>query len=345
MPLLQQPVMQLSRFNGVPWPFAKAYFYKTGTTDPVEVFADSDLTVARTWPVVADDAGIFPAIYFDGNILIRLKLVADDGDLANPLLDIDPVNTLFEVYASNIADGAIEEKLGFTPVNPASATFTGNARLSFVPVELNVDDVGYRGTPQNIKNTDVTLGLDVSANMVTKDDGGSYVWTIPPDQFPVGHWMDIVLDNDAGTVTLTRGVGVSLVGADDSTNQDKVLPALYTGRLRQIASNRWQLDPNPSPPADLSANGYFKLPNGYIRQWGTYNGNLNGDATRAVAFPIPFPASCLGAQVTPIVNGASNTADMSAAIKAAPSLTGFDVYVTGPNGEVINGFVWEAWGR
>ena len=345
MPLLSQPFMQPVDIAGVPLAFAEAYFYLEDTTDPVDVFADAGLTVPRTWPVVADDQGIFPSIFFDGNQLIRMKLIVAGGDLATPLFDISPVNTLFEVFASNLADNAIQEKLGYNPVDPANAVFTAPARLNFVATELNIDDVGLRGTPPVIKNVDYTVDLEASGGLLIKDDATTPTWTIPPNKFPLGHWFDIYIDNDTGSVTLTRGVGVTLLGADDATNEDKVIPPLYKGRCTQVASDQWVLDPDPAPPADLSANGYFKLPNGYIRQWGTYTGNLNGDSTRAVAFPIPFPNTCLGASVTALQNGVSTTADMSANVKAAPITTGFDVYVSGQSGEVINGFIWEAWGR
>lgn len=345
MPLLSQPLMQITDVTGAPLAFAEAYFYLTGTTDPVDVFADGDLTVPRTWPVVADDQGIFPSIYFNAEQLLRMKVVINGGDLATPLLDIDPVNTLFEVYASNLADGAIEEKLGYVPVDPANASFSAPARLTFTPTELNVDDVGFRGTPVFIRNVDYTLELEASGGQLVKDSTATPTWTIPPSAFPLGHWFEVYIDNASGSVTLARGAGVQLVGADDDDNEDKILPPLFKGRCTQVASNRWVLDPDPAPPADLSANGYFKLANGYIRQWGTYTGNLSGDATRAVAFPIPFPNACFGAQVTAHINGASITADMSAVIKAPPITTGFDVYVSGPGSEVINGFTWEAWGR
>lgn len=348
MPLLQ-PILQVSDHTGKPLSFARAYFYLADTTDPVAVFADGDLEVELPWPVVADDAGIFPSIYYDGREPLRLKLTTEDGDLANPVADISPVNSLFKVYADDLADGAIEAKLGYVPVDPANAVFTAPARLSFDPTELNPDDVGFRGTPIVIRNASAEFAKGDSGKIVVKDDGGEYNWTIPLNAYPLGHYIELLVNNAAGNVNLLRAGGVDLITLSDGTNENRVLPPRYKGRITQVASNKWVLEPpvelNPNDPSDLSANGFYKLTNGYTRQWGRYVGNMNGDSTRAVIFPSEFPNECFGVAVTAIVNGLNNNADMSAVAKALPTKTGFDVYVTGPGTEQINGFFWEAWGR
>lgn len=50
---------------GQPLALAKAYFYRAGTTTPQNVYTTADLSVAHAHPVVADAAGVFPAIYFN----------------------------------------------------------------------------------------------------------------------------------------------------------------------------------------------------------------------------------------------------------------------------------------
>ena len=49
--------------TGTPYPSAKLYFYTTGTTTLVTVYAASDLGSTLTNPVIADSNGLFPAIY------------------------------------------------------------------------------------------------------------------------------------------------------------------------------------------------------------------------------------------------------------------------------------------
>jgi len=344
MSLLTQPFMQLMDANGEAMAFAEAYFYLTGTTDPVDVFADADLTEPHTVPLVADDAGIFPAIYFDGADVIRMKVVAADGDLGLPLLDIDPVNELFTVFAANIADGAIEEKLGYTPVDPENAVFTANARLNFTPTELNVDDVGFRGNPVSVTNVNHTFAVEDSQYLITKDDTSTPTWTIPPDAFPVGHYFELYNGN-TGDITLERGVGVALRGAMDDTDENKTLPPYFRGRLQQVSSNDWVLSPDVPGDVDLSAAGYFILPNGYIRQWGKYTGAKLGDTTQAVVFPIEFPTAILGASVSGEMTGTPViTADMGVHVNVV-STTGLTAYISGPADEQVDGFYWEAWGH
>lgn len=344
MSLLNPPVLQFVDADGAPLAFAKAYLYLTGTTTPVDTFADAEMTEAHTFPVVADSQGLFPPIYFEGDVLVRMKLVTAAGDLVTPLLDVDPVNQLFTVFAANIADGAIEEKLGYTPVNPAAAVFTANARLDMEePGELNPDDIGYRGNPVTIKNVEHTFELADSQRLIVKDDTGDYVWTIPADTFPIGHYFEIWIAN-TGTVSLERDTGVTLRAADNSTDENKDLQPYYRGRLQQVASNDWVLSPDVAGDVALSVNGYFILPNGYIRQWGTYTGSLAGDAVQNVVFPFEFPTACLGATVTLKMGGTPEiTADMGCAVNAFDA-TDLDVYISGPADEVVDGFIWEAWG-
>lgn len=50
------------------------------------------------------------------------------------------------------------------------------------------------------------------------------------------------------------------------------------------------------PGISKTANGYTKLPNGMILQWGV-SGNVAGDYSTSVTFPIAFPTACLNVQV------------------------------------------------
>jgi len=342
--LLSNPVIQLAASNGTPLAFAKIYLYLTGTTTPVDSFADADYTEAHTFPVVADSQGLFPPIYFEGDVLVRMKLVTATGDLVTPLLDVDPVNQLFTVFAANIADGAIEGKLGYTPVDPSAAVFDANARLDFVPTELNADDVGYRGNPVTVKNVDHTFVLADSQHLLVKDSAVEVDWTIPPDTFPVGHYIEIYNGNTQN-ILLLRGAGVTLTGADDSTNENKTLQPFFRGRLQQISSNDWLLSPDVAGAVSLSSNGYMVLPNGYIRQWGKFTGSLAGDSTQAVTFPIAFPTGCLGASATVELTGTPDIlSDLGAAINTFNSTT-LTVYIAGVSTKSVQGFYWEAWGR
>ena len=51
-------------------------------------------------------------------------------------------------------------------------------------------------------------------------------------------------------------------------------------------------------PVQKADNGYLKLPNGLILQWGKVASGWPGEGFYTVTFPIAFPAKCLNTQVT-----------------------------------------------
>lgn len=344
--LLNNPILQYVDADGKPLAFAKIYIYLSGTTDPVDTFADAEMTEPHTFPVVADSQGLFPAIYIAGQGLLRMKFVRDGNDLVTPMLDVDPINQLFTVYAENIADGAIEEKLGYIPVDPAKAVFTNNPRMNFVPAELNVDDMGYRGNPVTIKNLNHTFELADSQRLVMKDEATSFDWTIPKDTFPVGHYIEL-WNGNAESIDLVRAAGVSLQTLDDLSDANRVLQPGYRGRIQQVASNTWVLSPGVAEVSTdilLAQNGYYKMPNGYIRQWGKYTGPIYGDASQSVNFPIPFPTACFGANVSGIKGGGGVNDDASIMVDSV-STSAVIAYCVGEASDQVSGFFWEAWGH
>lgn len=68
-------------------PAAKLQFYLTDTTTPSPVYSDAELNTELPNPVIADDAGRFPAIYMDPEVTYRVQLLDSDDVLQ---WDIDP---------------------------------------------------------------------------------------------------------------------------------------------------------------------------------------------------------------------------------------------------------------
>lgn len=54
--------------------------------------------------------------------------------------------------------------------------------------------------------------------------------------------------------------------------------------------------------AQKTANGWCKLPNGLILQWGFKPANGNWDVNQSVAFPVAFPVACLNVSLTPSID-------------------------------------------
>ena len=114
---------------GVQLAGGKAYFRVSGTTTAATVYSDDELTQALAYPIVADAYGNFPeVVYLDPTVTYRLTIIASTGDLGSPLYSADPINADEgaggietadindeAITAAKLADGAIEDKLGFTP--------------------------------------------------------------------------------------------------------------------------------------------------------------------------------------------------------------------------------------
>lgn len=98
--------------NADPYSGAKWYFYQSGTTTPIAVYADATLTTSLGSVVMADSAGRFVPIYLDPQSLYRAVLKNSTGSAT--VSDIDPVNTdMISQLASNGGAGLI----GFSHAN------------------------------------------------------------------------------------------------------------------------------------------------------------------------------------------------------------------------------------
>lgn len=239
--LVYTPRMQWVDNEGAPYALATAQFYLTNSTTPHAIYQDADLGTPYVNPVTADDAGMFPPIYLDKNV--QYRMVVKDETAAFTIADVDPVNALFSVGASDIEDGAIEAKLGYTPVDPDNAVFTSPARLTFAsPVTaLHVDDVGFRGSPPNIKNTNYTLSLDDAGYLLIHDDVSNFTWTIPNNadvSFPVGACFYVAVLN-TGTISLHRDTDVALRTAGSGTDGDITVNQYDLLCVRQTAVDQW----------------------------------------------------------------------------------------------------------
>lgn len=94
--------------------------------------------------------------------------------------------------------------------------------------------------------------------------------------------------------------------------------------------------------ASTGGNGYQKLPSGLIRQWGSSTTGIGTGVT--VTYPIVFPGSCSGVQLTAVNAGGAPTAVLAV---TAVNATNFGVNsATASTGAFLNSvaFYWEAVG-
>ena len=83
--------------------------------------------------------------------------------------------------------------------------------------------------------------------------------------------------------------------------------------------------------SSISANGWTRLPNGLIIQWGTHLTAMANYSASTVTFPIPFPTACFTVQLTAraVTTAANGSATLENGIKlnGTPTTTSFGVYV------------------
>lgn len=102
---------------GRPYPGAKAYFYLTGTTTPADTYEDAELTTPHANPVVANSAGVFPAIYLDPSVYYKLTLRRSDETLIYTVDPVSDVLTAATLGAILYPRTAIEVSASLTPDN------------------------------------------------------------------------------------------------------------------------------------------------------------------------------------------------------------------------------------
>lgn len=137
-------------------PGAKAYFFESGTTTPQDVYSDSGLTTPHTNPVVADSAGVFPAIYLDPTLQYKITLKSSADVL---VYTIDPAND--QTLSPSIIGQFLYPQT--TSEIAASATPVNN---SYQPG--NVLRYGTNATPGT---TDMTAAVQAAINQASQVGG------------------------------------------------------------------------------------------------------------------------------------------------------------------------------
>lgn len=120
--------------HGESIPNAVVTVYRSGTTEVVDVFADAELEQPQSNPVRANGDGVFPPVFVDGSIPLRVVVA-------------DPAGVVLSGYPID-------------PVIPVSSTDAGASAISFVPTEAvpytNVNDA-INGLADQIATAQSTL--------------------------------------------------------------------------------------------------------------------------------------------------------------------------------------------
>ena len=183
-------------------------------------------TTARTITTTGDATGTSPA--WDGSTNLSFSLTIPAGSIT----------------AGKLAAGVAVSNLGYTPLNTAGGTLTGQVINSHVPTSsLDVNAIGFRGVPVVLKNTDWAFVLDDCGKLLRHDSGTGHVWGISNTSttpYPAG--FAVLLRNvGAGSIVVYRAPGVSLYKDGSAANADVVLSQWGKALLIHEGSNIWNI--------------------------------------------------------------------------------------------------------
>jgi hypothetical protein len=252
--LLPAPILVALDANGAPISGAQLQFYLTGATTPTPVYTDDALDTPLSNPVVANSAGLFPAMFLDPTITYRAQLLTATGGL---IADRDPITVgVAQATQAQVNAGAatgvyvdpatlagwtgVAAALGFTPVNKAGDTATNLVLANPAPA---ANSAGYLGAPPNEQDASYTFVITDAGKMVRANDGSAVTYTIPPNSavaFPPG--TAIVIRNvGAGTLSIAPGAGVTLTGAGAATAGTFTMAQYGLATMIQETANTWVL--------------------------------------------------------------------------------------------------------
>jgi hypothetical protein len=148
LPVRQTPV----NGSGRPYPGAKAYFYRAGTTTLQTVYSNSALTTAHANPVIANSAGKFAAIYLDPTYNYRVILqtsagvtLSDDDNVPSTLLTQGAIGlALYPRTAAEISASVTPSDYGYPPgdVRRYGATTSGDNSTAFTSAYAQAAQAG-----------------------------------------------------------------------------------------------------------------------------------------------------------------------------------------------------------
>jgi hypothetical protein len=262
-----------------------------------------------------------------------------------------PIATNNDLGAVIIRDGLTIDPTGLLSIDydPTSIGISNNkiyakSTASVPHATYNIHGSVKIDQNKGITSTDGVIGLSLDNNTIKLSaTGGDNIIYVDSSSISLPKASTTVL----GAIKIGDGLSAnSVTGVANvvkaSTTQ---LGGIKVGSGLSANPVDGQLDVLPMPTL-LSSNGYSKLPNGLLMQWGSAGGASSNPST--VAFPLSFPNSCFSVVITNNV-GPSNVAPTQDAIATFNiTLTGFKFRTNAGNTGGYNGNaggpMWQAIG-
>jgi len=155
------------------------YFYETGSTTPISVYGDPELTTPVSNPYVVPTGAQVPPLYYDTDEVIRVRIISTKGQ---ELLDEDPYE--------GVTDTAFRNNLNTTGPNKGAAL-----------IKTKLDAVGaVDQTVEDVLNTIITPQRFGAVGDGVADDG-------PALNKMFDHVRTLITDNSFTSICVSGGNG------------------------------------------------------------------------------------------------------------------------------------------
>lgn len=167
-----------------------------------------------------------------------------------------------------------------------------------------------------------------------------------------GAWSDWRIIGEVANSLTSTSATAALSAAQGKNLQDNKADKGHTHRAAEISGlgDAIKQQMAAAMQHQASTNGYTKLPNDLIDQWGEVLMSWQGEGPVKVTFPIAFPNACYNVQITAKSSGRSGFVGTDLTIGVGEiTATGFSAMLnTWTQGVAVNdfqGFLWRAIGK
>ena len=184
--------------NGDPLAGGKLYSYEAGTSTPLALYSDVDLTTPYANPIVLDADGRPP----DGPVFLQpqgYKFILTDSDDVQ-VWSLDDIEDVGQVFAENfgleLSEGGKQVTSGYTVLDTdrlVTVDSTGGAD----PCLVNLPAAGTRTQPVIVKNLG-TVALSVTPNGGDTIEGIASAFTVAAAASPTFPTIWLVSDGVSG---------------------------------------------------------------------------------------------------------------------------------------------------